>query len=102
MASCGRTFTTARARMTAKTSRARACRLSRIEWRAKASARMREYQVTFVRSASKELEALPRPVGTRVLAKIEDLATTPRPAACRKLAAANNLWRLRVGDYRVV
>lgn len=63
---------------------------------------MGEYRITFARSASKELEALPAPVGARVLAKIEDLATSPRPAGCRKLAASNNLWRLRVGDYRVV
>jgi mRNA interferase RelE/StbE len=38
----------------------------------------------------------------RVIAKIEELATEPRPAGCRKLQGKSGLWRLRVGDYRVV
>jgi mRNA interferase RelE/StbE len=26
----------------------------------------------------------------------------PRPAGCKKLKGGQNLWRIRVGDYRVV
>jgi mRNA interferase RelE/StbE len=33
---------------------------------------------------------------------IERLATNPRPKGCRKLEGADNLWRIRVGDYRVI
>ncbi len=38
----------------------------------------------------------------RILTKIEELATEPRPTGCRKLQGRSGLWRLRVGDYRVV
>jgi mRNA-degrading endonuclease RelE of RelBE toxin-antitoxin system len=38
----------------------------------------------------------------RILARIEELATDPRPVGCRKLQGGSGLWRLRVGDYRVV
>ena len=63
---------------------------------------MREYAVTFVRSARKELEELPRSVVTRVVIRIESLGISPRPAGCRKLQGAADLYRIRVGDYRVI
>jgi mRNA interferase RelE/StbE len=61
-----------------------------------------EYTVTFTRSARRELEALDAALVARVLRRIEALATTPRPSGCRKLRGTNNLWRIRVGDYRVI
>jgi mRNA interferase RelE/StbE len=36
------------------------------------------------------------------VAKIDGLAANPRPSGCRKLRAYKHLWRIRVGDYRVV
>ncbi len=30
------------------------------------------------------------------------LTLAPRPSRCRKLRGTNNLWRIRVGDYRVI
>jgi mRNA interferase RelE/StbE len=63
---------------------------------------MADYQIVFTRSAAKELEALPEPIALRILQRIEALAVTPRPAGCRKLVGSDNLWRIRVGDYRVV
>ncbi|MCO6458180.1 MAG: type II toxin-antitoxin system RelE/ParE family toxin [Pirellulaceae bacterium] len=61
-----------------------------------------EYQIVFARSARRELENLPRPLSLRVLRRIESLARTPRPRGCRKLVGSANLWRLRVGDHRVI
>ena len=63
---------------------------------------MADYSISFARSARKELERLPDDVANRVLAKIEALAEIPRPAGIIKLHGQKNLWRLRVGDYRVV
>jgi len=63
---------------------------------------VREYAIVFVRSARKELLALDRAVSVRVLKRIEALAHDPRPAGCRKLEGTDNLWRIRVGDWRVV
>ena len=63
---------------------------------------MPEYAVTLARSARKELQALDRAVATRVLKRIEALAKSPRPSGCKKLEGAENLWRIRVGDWRVV
>ena len=38
----------------------------------------------------------------RLAPKIERLGADPRPGGCRKLNGHKDLWRIRVGDYRVV
>ena len=63
---------------------------------------MPEYTVTFARSARKDLEALDPPIAARVLVSIEGFAHNPRPAGARKLQGAQPLWRIRVGEYRVI
>lgn len=63
---------------------------------------MADYAVTFARSARQELETLQLPLATRILRRIEALARDPRPAGARKLRGEQRLWRIRVGDYRVV
>lgn len=60
------------------------------------------YSVTFARSARKELESLSQTIALRILKKIESLPKNPRPAGCKKLMGQNFLWRIRIGDYRVI
>jgi mRNA interferase RelE/StbE len=63
---------------------------------------MDDYSIVFARSARRELERLQDPLSSRVLKRIESLASNPRPSGCRKLEGAEDLWRVRVGDHRVV
>ncbi len=63
---------------------------------------MDEYQITFARSAHKELERLSSQEISRIFPKIEELARVPRPEGCRKLVGEIDLWRIRVGDFRVI
>ena len=60
------------------------------------------YRIVFARSARRELQDLPRVVVNRVFPKIEALAVEPRPSGSIKLRGSVDLWRLRVGDYRVI
>lgn len=60
------------------------------------------HEVRIGRSATKELESLPDVIVARVATKIDSLAEQPRPAGCKKLRGADDLWRVRVGDYRIV
>ena len=60
------------------------------------------YKVFFQPSAARELRKLPRDVQTRLLARVEALAADPRPAGVKKLQDLDELYRIRVGDYRVV
>lgn len=63
---------------------------------------MIEYLLTFARSARQDLENLDTSVVNRVFPKIEALANQPRPPGCLKLRGWKVLWRIRVGDYRVI
>lgn len=63
---------------------------------------MPDYEISFARSARKELEDLDRGLQGRILNKIEGLAHHPRSSGCAKLVGGNRLWRIRIGDYRVI
>jgi len=63
---------------------------------------MQGYTITFARSARKELQSLPIDIAERLLKKIESPITNARPTGSMKLRGANDLWRIRVGDYRIV
>ena len=63
---------------------------------------MADYTVVFARSARKELKNLDPQVGRRVLKQIEALVANPRPAGVVKLEGASDLWRIRVGEWRVL
>ena len=60
------------------------------------------YAITLKPSARRELAKLPKPDGEWIARAIDGLAHQPRPQGCKKLANADDLWRIRVGDYRVV
>jgi mRNA interferase RelE/StbE len=61
-----------------------------------------DYSVVFARSASKELRSLDSQVALRILKRVEALSKNPRPAGVVKLEGATDLWRIRVGEWRVV
>ena len=60
------------------------------------------YQITFSKSAEKEVLDLPKKIGTQILAKIDSLAINPRPSGCKKIVGSLNSYRIRIGDYRVL
>ena len=63
---------------------------------------MSPYAITFTRSARKELETLDAKAVKRIFPVIEMLAAEPRPQGVRKLQGERALWRIRIGDYRVI
>ncbi len=60
------------------------------------------YTIRIDSKAVREIRVLPGHVQRRVVAKIELLADNPRPAGCTKLSGVDELWRIRVGDWRIV
>ncbi|MQA13542.1 MAG: type II toxin-antitoxin system mRNA interferase toxin, RelE/StbE family [Pseudonocardiaceae bacterium] len=60
------------------------------------------YTVQYDARAVKELGKLDKPVARRIVTAVEALRADPRPAGCRALTGFPGLWRIRVGDYRVV
>ena len=63
---------------------------------------MNSYRVALTTSAEKELNYLPTKLITRILGRLEKLASNPRPPGCKKLVGGDKQWRIRIGDWRVV
>lgn len=60
------------------------------------------YRIELTKAAERDLRALPGNILKRVDARILSLAKEPRPDGVRKLIGADHLYRVRVGDYRIV
>jgi mRNA interferase RelE/StbE len=60
------------------------------------------YTIIFKPRARRDLEKLPIATRDRIAVAIDQLGSQPRPPGCKKLAGADNLWRIRVGDFRIV
>lgn len=63
---------------------------------------MSNYKVSLTRSAEKELSALPLDAISKIIAALKLLESDPRPHGCKKLKGNKNLWRIRIGNYRVL
>jgi len=60
------------------------------------------YTVEFSTSALREFNALERAVRRRIATRIDGLAGNPFPSGTAKLQGEPGLYRIRVGDYRVI
>jgi mRNA interferase RelE/StbE len=62
------------------------------------------YAVQFLPSADRELEKVPRAARARLVEAVDGLAVEPRPAGARLLSGTgrDRIWRIRVGEYRVL
>lgn len=62
------------------------------------------YSLRIVATARRELKQLSAVVQQRVRQAIRALAQDPRPKGAKLLASAGSerIWRIRVGDYRVL
>lgn len=61
-----------------------------------------KYRIEFVKQAAKQFKALPFHVQQRLKPKIDALAKEPRSAGTIKLSGQDDLYRIRVGDYRII
>ena len=59
-------------------------------------------QIFFTLQAEKQLTKLDRNVRLRIIASLDRLRETYPVGDMRKMQGYDDLWRLRVGDYRVV
>ena len=60
------------------------------------------YAVEFSPSAEREFRKLARQIQRNLRPRIDALANQPRPTGAKKLKGRDDLWRIRVGDYRIV
>jgi mRNA interferase RelE/StbE len=63
---------------------------------------MKVYRIVIARSAEKDFNSIPSHFIQRISKQIDALAFEPRPRGSKKLKGESNLWRVRIGDYRIV
>ncbi len=60
------------------------------------------YRIEFAPHAYRQFKKLERDAQQEILLRIEGLSTNPRPSGVKKLVSVQNLYRIRIGDCRVV
>jgi mRNA interferase RelE/StbE len=60
------------------------------------------YEVILRPSAARSFRKLPSEVQARLKPAIDALAEDPRPHGIDKMSGGEHLYRIRVGDYRIV
>ena len=60
------------------------------------------YSVLLKPAVEKDLRSLPKKMLARVFGRIETLESDPLPRQSVKLEGSEQLYRLRVGDYRII
>jgi mRNA interferase RelE/StbE len=63
---------------------------------------MASYSVIVRPGVEKDLRSLPASVARRVFKHMAALQNNPFPRGSLKLAGAEHLYRIRVGDYRII
>ncbi len=63
---------------------------------------MANYRLNFKSSAAKEFRKLPLIIQQKIVPVIDQLCENPRPSSVVKLQGDENLYRVRVGDYRII
>ena len=60
------------------------------------------YRVEFTPRAARDFKSLDGSVRRRIKQRIDSLADNPYPSGIRKIEGEEELYRLRVGDYRIL
>lgn len=60
------------------------------------------YQVEIAPAAKRQIKKLTLAVQRQVIQRLEDLGVEPRPVGVTKLEGSDSLYRVRVGDYRII
>jgi mRNA interferase RelE/StbE len=60
------------------------------------------YIVKVAPIAERQIRAFPKPIRVQIGRRIDKLADDPRPHGVEKIAGAEDLYRIRSGDYRIL
>jgi mRNA interferase RelE/StbE len=60
------------------------------------------YQVLIQPAAQRQIRKLPKQIQIPIAQVIRELADNPRPDGVKKLQSSKNLYRIRIGNYRVI
>ena len=60
------------------------------------------YEIVWLKTASKQLEKLPKKDRSKIIIHIDDIHNAPEALDLKKLTGFKDFYRIRVGNYRIV
>ena len=63
---------------------------------------MTSYRIEVSATAERQLKKIRREDKVRILRAISLLANEPRPDGCKKMSGYDDIYRIRIGNYRVI
>ena len=63
---------------------------------------MESYKIKWKKFAYKELRNIPDKYIPKIIDSVEKLSVNPFPSGVKKLAGSEKMFRIRVGDYRII
>jgi len=63
---------------------------------------MGSYKILWKKSTERDIRKIDPQQIFRIIEAVESLAQDPYPPQCHKLRGAEKLYRIRIGDYRVI
>jgi mRNA interferase RelE/StbE len=60
------------------------------------------YRIEFSPRAELQFKKFPKELQIRLKHRIDTLSENPFPRGVKKLSAEENIYRLRIGDYRII
>ena len=60
------------------------------------------WEVRLVKRAAKEIKRIPKKDAKRLLFVLEELAENPYQGDIEKIKGEENVWRRRIGNYRIL
>ena len=63
---------------------------------------MAQYRIEVTATAERQLKKIRREDKVRILRAISLLAREPRPSGCKKMSGYDDIYRIRIGNYRVI
>ena len=60
------------------------------------------YNVLISKNVKKQLDKIPLVYAKKIATAIYHLENNPRPSGCKKLVSFDDIYRIRIGTYRVI
>lgn len=60
------------------------------------------YEVEITPAAKRQIKKLTKSIQQLIVERLEELVDNPRPPGIVKMEGEENLYRVRVGDYRII
>lgn len=61
-----------------------------------------KYTIEISKTAEKQLKKIPKEYQGRIVNSILSLGSNPYPYGCKKLSGFDDVYRVRIADYRII